>query len=132
LGEHVASIEVTIEGFGFPEADADDERRRAGATFEEERTGGHTTRLLALDDGVPVATGRAWFSPTGVYLGGGATIPSHRRRGAMSALVGAAWEQAADRGTPALVTHGGSMAAPALERLGFRAHGEVRHAIDRL
>ncbi len=118
-------------GSGSRDADADDERRRAGATFEDERAGGSSARLLACDDGVPVATGRAWFSPTGIYLGGGATVPSHRRRGAMGALVAAAWDQAVARGTPALVTHGGSMAAPALEHLGFRARGEVRHAIDR-
>jgi hypothetical protein len=49
----------------------------------------------------------------------------------MSTLVGAAWDEAVRRGTRALVTHGGTMAAPMLERLGFRSLGRVRHLIDR-
>jgi GNAT superfamily N-acetyltransferase len=132
LEEHTASIEVGHEGFGFPEEDALDDRRRALETFESERTGGHSARLLALDDGRPVATGRAWFSPRGLYLGGGATIPSDRRRGAMSALIAAAWDEAVGRGTPTLVTFGGTMAAPVLARLGFRPVGRLRHLIDRI
>jgi hypothetical protein len=39
----------------------------------------------------PVAAGRVWFSPFGLYLGGGATLPSEHRRGAMGALVARAW-----------------------------------------
>jgi predicted acetyltransferase len=77
-------------------------------------------------------TGERWVSPFGIYLGGGATIPSHRRRGAMRALVGAAWREAVLRGTPTLVTFGGAMSASPLERLGFQAVGRVRHLIDRL
>jgi hypothetical protein len=72
------------------------------------------------------------LSPLGLYLGGGATIPSDRRRGAMSALVARAWEEAVDRGTPALVTLGGAMAAAGLQRLGFRAVGRVWHLVDRI
>lgn len=130
--DHVAAIEVAIGGFGFPEEDAIDERRRASQTFDSERAGGHTARLLALDEGRPVASGRAWFSPLGLSLGGGATIPSDRRRGAMSALLTAAWDEAVRRGTPALVTFGGAMSAPILARVGFRSVGRVRHLIDRI
>lgn len=129
--EHLATIEVGNKAFGFPDADALDECRRARATFESERDGGHCVRLLALDGDRPVATGRGWFSRFGIYLGGGATLPSDRGRGAMSTLIGAAWEEAVRRGTPALVTHGGRMAAPAMERIGFRSVGRVRHLIDR-
>jgi hypothetical protein len=85
--DHVAAIEVANQGFAFPSEDALDERRRARASFASERAGGHSVRLLALDGDRPVAAGRAWFSPLGLYLGGGATIPSDRRRGAMTALV---------------------------------------------
>ena len=46
LQEHLAAIEVANEGFAFPEQDAADERRRAPDTFEAERAGGHTIRLL--------------------------------------------------------------------------------------
>jgi GNAT superfamily N-acetyltransferase len=130
--DHVAAIEVANQGFAFPSEDAVDERRRARASFQSERAGGHSVRLLAVDGGRPVAVGRVWFSPLGLYLGGGATIPSERRRGAMSALVARAWEEAVDRGTPTLVTLGGAMAAAGLQRIGFRAVGRVWHLVDRI
>jgi GNAT superfamily N-acetyltransferase len=130
--DHVAAIEVANQGFAFPSEDALDERRRARASFQSERAGGHSVRLLAVDGSRPVAAGRAWFSPLGLYLGGGATIPSERRRGAMSALVARAWQEAVDRGTPTLVTLGGAMAAAGLQRIGFRAVGRVWHLVDRI
>jgi hypothetical protein len=130
--DHLAAIEVANEGFRFAREDADDELRRARATFEAEGSGGHTARLLALDGGRPVATGRAWFAPQGVYLGGGATIPSHRRRGAMGSLVAAAWAEAVRRATPALVTSGGDMSTSPLRRMGFETVGRIDHLIDHL
>jgi hypothetical protein len=130
--DHVAAIEVANQGFAFPAEDALDERRRARASFQSERAGGHSVRLLVVDRGRPVAVGRAWCSPLGLYLGGGATIPSDRRRGAMGAVVARAWEEAVDRGTPALVTLGGAMAAAGLQRIGFRAVGRVWHLVDRI
>ncbi len=129
--DHLAAIEIANEGFGFAPEDADDELRRVRDTFEVERGGDHTARLLALDDGRPVATGRAWFAPQGVHLRGGATIPSHRRRGAMGSLVSAAWVEAVRRRTPALVTFGGDMSASPLQRIGFRTVGRIDHLIDR-
>jgi hypothetical protein len=141
LDEHLAAIEVGNEGFEFPAADAADERRRARATFESERAGatpdhkhtpGTSARLVAFDDDRPVATGRAFFSPFGLYLVGGATLPSDRRRGAMTAVVARAWEEAVRRENPALVTLGGSMAAPTLERIGFVPVGRVRQLVDRI
>jgi GNAT superfamily N-acetyltransferase len=130
--DHLAAIEVANQGFAFPSEDALDERRRARASFQSERAGGHSVRLLVVDDGRPVAAGRAWRSPFGLYLGGGATVPSDRRRGAMSALVARAWKEAVDRGTPTLVTLGGAMAAAGLQRIGFRAVGRVWHLVDRI
>ena len=130
--DHLAAIEVGNEGFGFPGEDADDERRRARATFEAERDGDHTVRLLASDEGRPVAVGRAWFAPQGVYLGGVATIPSHRRRGAMASVIAAAWSEAVQRRTPALVAWGGEMSTSGLTRLGFGKVGQVHLLIDRL
>ena len=130
--DHVAAIVVANQGFAFPNEDALDEWRRAHASFQSERAGGHSVRLLAVDGGRPVAAARAWLSPLGLYLGGGATIPSERRRGAMSALVARAWKEAVDRGTPTLVTFGGTMAAAGLQRMGFRAVGRVWHLVDRI
>jgi Acetyltransferase (GNAT) family len=132
FADHVAAIEVTNQGFAFPGEDALEELRRARASFASERAGGHCVRLLAVDRGRPVAAGRAWFAPLGLYLGGGATIPSERRRGAMSALVARAWEQAVGRGTPTLVTLGGAMSAAGLQRIGFRAVGRAWTLVDRI
>jgi hypothetical protein len=130
--DHLAAVKVGSEGFAFPEADAEDERLRARTRFEAERAGGHTVRLLAFDGDRAIATGRAWFSPLGLYLGGGTTLSSDRGRGAMSLLVVRAWDEAVRRGTPALVTHGGRMSASALQKLGFKPKGRVRHLIDRI
>lgn len=129
--DHLAAIEIAHEGFAQAPDDVEDDRRRAGASFDSERIGGHVVRALVLEEGRPIATGRAWFAPQGVYLGGAATIPSHRRRGAMASLVGAAWAEAVGRGTPAVVTFGGAMSAPAFRRLGFRVLGRIEHLIDR-
>lgn len=130
--EHLAAIEVGNQGFEFPAAEAAEERGRARATFDAERAGGNSVRLVAFDGDRPVATGRAFFSPLGLYLVGGATLPSDRRRGAMTAVVARAWEEAVRRATPVLVTLAGSMAAPTLEKLGFIRVGRVRHLVDRL
>lgn len=129
--DHLSAIEIKNEGFGMAAEDAEDELRRARDSFEAERGGDHTARLLVLDGDRPIASGQAWFAAEGVYLGGGATIPSHRRRGAMSHLVAAAWSEALRRGTPALVTSGGEMSTPPLLRLGFEMVGRIDRLIDR-
>ena len=127
-----ASIEISVAAFGWPAEDAEDERTRAPVTFRSERASTHSARLLAFDAGRPVATGVAWFTPAGLYLGGGATLPTDRGRGAMTSLLRAAWDQAVERGTPALVTHGGAMSSPILIGLGFRRIGSVEHLGDRI
>lgn len=127
-----ASIEIAASAFGWPIADVEDERDRAEDTFRAELAGGHAARLLAFEDARPVATGHAWFSPLGLYLGGGATLPTERGRGAMTSLLAAAWDDAVARGTPALVTHGGEMSSPILLRLGFRRVGQVTHLADQI
>lgn len=130
LEDHTASVNVGITAFAMPDADAHDERDRVAMTFDAERQSGATARFLALSDGEPVGTGRAWMSDRGLYLGGGATIPEARGRGAMTAIVRAAWDLAMQRGTPALVTFGGSESAPILVRRGFRSIGRMDHLID--
>ena len=132
LDELRASIEISAAAFDWPSEDADDERARAEDTFLADRADGDSARLLAVDGDRPVATGRCWFSPTGLYLGGGATLPTERGRGAMTSLLGAAWDVALARGTPALVTHGGELSSPILIGLGFREVGRVTHLVDRI
>lgn len=124
-------IDVSAEAFGWSRDDASDERDRAEDTLRA-CAGGQTLRLMALDDGRPVAVARASSSPRGYYLGGMATLPSDRRRGAMTTLVAATWDAALRHGTPAVVAYGGSMSAPGFLRLGFAKTGQITHLIDRL
>ncbi len=81
-------------------------------------------------DGELVCAGTATPSEHGLLLYGGATLPRARGRGAYRALVRARWDDAAALGTPALITQGGPMSRPILERLGFERVGEVHMLID--
>ena len=81
-------------------------------------------------DGQIVCTGTAAPTPHGLLLYGGATLPSARRRGAYRALVRARWDYAVSRGTPVLITQGGSMSRPILERLGFAHVCHVHMLVD--
>jgi hypothetical protein len=113
------AAEVRARGF-LGEAPWDPERR-AGIAAEFAATpryeGGAT--YLAWIDHRPVAAAEALYAAAGIIAAGGATIPEARGKGAFQALVLARWEDAAVRGTPALVCHAGDMSRPILERLGF-------------
>jgi hypothetical protein len=81
-------------------------------------------------DGRIVCAGTSARSEHGLLLYGGATVPSARGRGAYRALIRARWDDAVALGTPALITQGGSMSRPILERLGFERVGEVHMLVD--
>jgi GNAT superfamily N-acetyltransferase len=81
-------------------------------------------------DGTLVSAGTAGPSDYGLLLYGGATHPSARGRGAYRALIRARWDEAVALGAPALITQGGSMSGPILERLGFERVGEVHMLLD--
>ena len=104
------------------------ERTQAEADFAAE--GGAGSTFLAFLDGVPVAAGYAAYTPLGLLLFGGATLPSARGRGAYRALVAARAREATKRGTPVLVTHAGHMSRPILERLGFTAVARIDRLLD--
>jgi hypothetical protein len=131
LPDLMAWIDVSAEGFDWPAEDTQDERSRAQRTLEAERDSPASVRFLALDGDRPVAAGRAQIAPQGLFLGGGATVPSDRRRGAMTALLAAAWDDAVRRGSPALAAYGGAMSSPIMAGLGFQKVGETIHLIDR-
>jgi len=76
------------------------------------------------------AAGTAAPTEHGLLLYGGATLPHARGRGAYRAVLHARWVEAARNGTPALITQGGSMSRPILERLGFERVGEVHMLLD--
>jgi len=100
----------------------------AEADFASEGVIGST--FLAFVDGSPVAAGYASYTPFGLVLFGGATLPRARGRGAYRALVAARAQEAADRGTPVLVTHAGRLSLPILERLGFVAVARIDRLLD--
>lgn len=101
---------------------------QAEADFETEGVVGST--FLAFVDDQPVAAGYASYTPVGLLLFGGATLPRARGRGAYRALVAARAREAAERGTPVLVTHAGQMSRPILERLGFAPVARIDRLLD--
>jgi hypothetical protein len=104
----VAAQELQWEVFAVPP-----ERRRLFVPGEHEAVYG------AWVDGRLAGAARAYFSPVGAMLAGGATAEWARGRGAYRALVRARWDDAAARGTPALGVHAKDTSSPILRRLGF-------------
>ena len=102
---------------------------QAEADFATEGVVGST--FLAFVDDQPVAAGYASYTPA-------RPAPLRRRhaseqprgRGAYRALVAARAREAADRGTPVLVTHAGQMSRPILERLGFAPVARIDRLLD--
>jgi GNAT superfamily N-acetyltransferase len=107
------------EEVGFEQAEAD---------FASEGEAGST--FLAFADNEPIAAGYASYTPLGFLLFGGATLPSARGRGGYRALVAARAREAAERGTPVVVTHAGQMSRPILERLGFTPVSRIDRLLD--
>jgi GNAT superfamily N-acetyltransferase len=126
VDELVVARRIQHESFG---GSADEvELGQAEADFAAEGVSGST--FLAFLDDVPVAAGYASYTPLGLLLFGGATLPSARGRGAYRALVAARLHEAVRRGTPVLVTHAGHMSRPILERLGFTLVARIDRLID--
>jgi len=126
LEEYVAASEVQWIAFGMAEAERDEARAHL------ERAWGGSPALMhaAWLDGEIVAAGTCVPTEHGLLLYGGATLPRARGRGAYRALLGARWEAAVRRATPALLTQGGAMSRRILERVGFEAVGHVHALVD--
>lgn len=126
VDELVSARRIQHEAFG---GTADEvELAQAEADFAGEGTAGST--FLAFVDGEPVAAGYASYTPLGLLLFGGATLPAARGRGAYRALVAARAREAVARETPVLVTHAGKMSRPILERLGFTPVARIDRLLD--
>ncbi len=124
--ELVVARRIQHASFG---GDADDVALvEAVSDFAAEGIAGST--FLAFLDGAPVAAAYASYTPFGLLLFGGATLPDARGRGAYRALVAARLDEAVRRGTPVLVTHAGRMSRPILERLGFTPVARIDRLID--
>jgi len=126
LAELVAARRIQNEAFGGSEDTV--ELAHAEADFASEGKVGST--FLAFADGAPVAAGYASYTPLGLLLFGGATLPYARGRGAYRALVAARAAEAVARGTPVVVTHAGKMSRPILERLGFAPVARIDRLLD--
>ncbi|MDX6506276.1 MAG: hypothetical protein QOG06_920 [Gaiellaceae bacterium] len=121
-----AAAEVQWHAFGASPEEIAEARGLLPAAFRESTTLRHAVWL----DGELVCTGIATPTEHGLLLYGGATAEHARGRGAYRALIRARWDDAVALGTPALITQGGSMSRPILERLGFERVGEVHMLVD--
>jgi GNAT superfamily N-acetyltransferase len=124
--EFAAAHAVQAEAFGMPE----DELAESRATLPERWRDTPNVMHAAWLDGDLVAAGTCAPTRHGLLLYGGATLERARGRGAYRALLRARWDEAAARGTPALMTQAGAMSRPILERLGFEPVGHVHMLLD--
>ena len=119
FGDHLAGLEIMLASDAFSEEARARERAEARQTFERRMRRGGLQWLAVLDD-EPVAFAVADRSPVGLYLAGGATLPSARGRGCYRALVRARWDEAVALGLPGLAVQAQyKSSAPILRRLGF-------------
>ncbi len=126
LEEFEAAMEVQWKAFGSSPEEIAEARSLLPKLFDE----GTNLRHAVWLDGDLVCTGVASPTEHGLLLYGGATAERARGRGAYRALIRARWDDAVALGTPALITQGGSMSRPILERLGFERVGEVHMLVD--
>jgi hypothetical protein len=124
--EYAAANAVQWEAFETPEAEIAELRAQLPQMWRETPNLAHVASI----DGEVVAAGTSAPTEHGLLLYGGATRPSARGRGAYRAVLHARWHDAVANGTPALITQGGSMSRPILERLGFARVGEIHMLLD--
>ena len=124
--EYVAANAVQWEAF----ESTDDEIEEARALLPELWKTTPNVMHAAWLDGELVAAGSSAPTEHGLLLYGGATVPHARGRGAYRGVLHARWQEAVANGTPALITQGGSMSRPILERVGFERIGEVHMLVD--
>jgi hypothetical protein len=126
FAEYAAGTEVQWRAFEMTQDEIDELRAQLPKMWEETVNVMH----VALLDGRVVSAGTAAPTEHGLLLYGGATLLEARGRGAYRGVLRARWQEAVARGTPALITQGGSMSRPILERLGFERVGEVHMLLD--
>jgi hypothetical protein len=124
--EYAAANAVQWQAFEMPEDDIAEARELLPRRYRETVNVMHAVWL----DGEIVCAGTSAPTEHGLLLYGGATVPHARGRGAYKALNRARWDDAVAHGTPALITQGGSMSRPILEKLGFERVGEVHMLLD--
>jgi len=124
--EYAGANAVQWEAFEMADAEIAEARGLLPDRFRETVNLMHAVWL----HGELVCAGTSAPTAHGLLLYGGATASRARGRGAYRALVRARWDEAVTLGTPALITQGGSMSRPILERLGFERVGEIHMLVD--
>ncbi len=124
--EYAAANAVQWEAFGMPQDDFEENAKLLPRLYREAVSLMHAVWL----DGEIVAAGTASPTEHGLLLYGGATLERARGRGAYRALLRARWDDAVALSTPTLITQGGSMSRPILERTGFEPVGHVHMLLD--
>jgi hypothetical protein len=122
----VAAFEVLNTVFAERTETPAERRARAESTLAV----GQSAIFLARLDGEPIAAAHSIYFPSAVLLGGAATLPAARGRGAYRALITARHDDAAEQGTPTLAIQAGRMSRPILERLGFQTVAEIQILLD--
>ncbi len=129
--DFVAAREVQWDAFDTPRKRREENRARLRADFDESLRLGIPVGFIAALDGRAAATAMSIPSTHGVFLIAGSVAPWARGRGLYRALVRARWDDAVERGTPALVTQANPKTSyPILRRLGFEEVCEIRRLED--
>jgi GNAT superfamily N-acetyltransferase len=129
--DQLAAVQVMWDAFGTTEARREQQRPHLRREFEAAQEAGVPITFLAELDGEPVGLGRSIYSDHGVFLIAGAVAEAARGRGVYRALVRARWDDAVQRGTPALVTEAmPDTSYPVLLRLGFTEVCTIRRLED--
>jgi hypothetical protein len=124
--EYAAACEVQFAAFETEGEELAEARALVADTWADRTTLMHAVWM----DGEVVSAGTAMPVSEGLLLYGGATAPHARGRGGYRTLLRARWDEAAARGTPALITQGGAMSRPILERAGFEPVGHIHMLLD--
>jgi len=129
LAEFELCEDIAAIAFGWGDGHRESAKAQLRAHWDEtdRRVWGATGAFV---DGELAAFANTAFLEDAVYLDGAATLPGARGRGLYRSLVHARWEQAVERGTPALIVQAGPMSEPILAQLGFRTVGAVEYLRD--
>ncbi len=132
FADYLAAVELQWEVFETPPGRREAQKPHLRDEFDAHRAADVPVTFLAELDGSPAGVARSVYSDHGVFLIAGAVLERHRGRGVYRALVRARWDDAVQRGTPALVTEAlEDTSYPILTGLGFVSVGTTRRLEDK-
>jgi hypothetical protein len=120
FADHLVATELVWDAFETPADRREAQRPHLESEFETASAAAVPVTFVASVDGRPAGVGRSVYSDRGVFLIAGGVSEWARGRGVYKALVRARWDDAVDRGTPALITEARpDTSYPILKRVGF-------------